>query len=111
MIAFAAFLPWEAVFGVTLNGFQVGTAGAWAVGIGMVVALAGLTQVNGRGIGTGTRVVAFLGGLAAVGLAIICWAEIQNQINDYGLVSAATGIFMAAIGGGLAMGASLMARR
>jgi hypothetical protein len=111
LIGFAAFLPWETVLGVGMNGFDVGTAGVWTVCIGLLVGLPGLTQMNGRGIGSGTRLLALLGGLAAIGLAILGWAQVHKQTLDYGVVSVGVGIFMVAIGGGLAVGTALVAQR
>ena len=106
----AAVLPWETVLGVGLNGFDVGTAGAWCLGIGLIVGLPGLIAVNGRGIGAGTRALALLGGLAAIGLAIIGFVQVHKQTMDYGVVSIGAGVYMVAIGGGLAIAAALFAR-
>ncbi len=109
LIAGGAFLPWETVLGVNLNGFDVGTAGVWLVCIGLLVGLPGLTQVNGPGIGSGTRALATLGGLAAIGLAVLGWGTIHSQTVSYGIVSVGIGIFVVAIGGALSIGAALMA--
>jgi hypothetical protein len=109
LIGFAAFLPWESVWGVSLNGFQVGTAGVLALCLGMVIALLGLAQVKGRGIRFEVRVLASLGGLAAIGLALLCLVKVQDQVRDVIFVSPGVGIFAVAIGGGLAIGASLIA--
>ncbi len=110
LIGVAAVLPWETVFGVGLNGFDVGTAGALSLSLGLIVGVSGLLQIRGRGIGPGTRAVALLGGLAAIGLAILGYVQIHKQTLDYGLVSTGSGVFVVAIGGGLAIAAALFGR-
>jgi hypothetical protein len=110
MIGGAAILPWETILGVGLNGFDVGTAGVLSVGLGLLVGLPGLFAISGPGIGFGTRLLAFMGGIGAIGLAILGYASIHKQTIDYGISSAGVGIFAVAIGGGLAVAASLFAR-
>jgi hypothetical protein len=123
LIGSAAFLPWETVLGVGVNGLNVGTGGSIALVLGLLIGLLGLTQMNGRGMGSGSRLLALLGGLAALGLAIIAGAELNNQtsanngLSYFGLsyavvpVSVGIGVFVVAIGGALAIGAALVARR
>jgi hypothetical protein len=123
LIGLAAFLPWETVLGVGVNGLNVGTGGSIALVLGLLIGLLGLTQMNGRGMGSGSRLLALLGGLAALGLAIIGGAEVNNQtsanngLSYFGLsyavvpVSVGVGVFVVAIGGALAIGAALVARR
>jgi hypothetical protein len=118
LIGLAAFLPWETVLGVGVNGLNVGTGGSIALVLGLLIGLLGLTQMNGRGMGSGSRLLALLGGLAAFGLAILAGAEFNNQTSangalSYGVVpvSIGIGVFVVAIGGALAIGAALVARR
>ena len=109
LIAAASILPWETLLGVGFNGFQVGNAGVFCLGIGLVVGLPGLTQIEGRGLGTGTRALAFLGGLAAVGLALLGFVQVHKQTLNSVIGSVGVGVFVVAIGGGLAIAAALLA--
>ncbi|MGZ6267168.1 MAG: hypothetical protein ACXWNR_01200 [Candidatus Limnocylindrales bacterium] len=109
LISVAAFMPWEASGGWSQNGFEFGAAGVLSLCIGMVVAVAGLTQMHGGRIGAAIRMVAFLGGLAAMCLAMLSWAAIL--LTDYPLADGAIGLLMVAVGGGLAIGASLIPQR
>ena len=119
LIGLAAFLPWETVLGVGVNGLNVGTGGSIALVLGVLIGLLGLTQLNGRGMGSGSRLLALLGGLAALGLAIIGGAEVNNQASaDSGLgygaivpVSVGIGVFVVGIGGVIAIAAALVARK
>lgn len=110
MIGGASILPWETILGVGLNGFDVGTAGVMSIGLGVLVGLPGLFAISGPGIGFGTRLLAFIGGVGAIGLAILGYASIHKQTIDYGISSVGLGIFVVAIGGGLSVTASLFAR-
>jgi hypothetical protein len=110
MIGVAAILPWETVLGVGLNGFDVGTAGVWSIGLGLIVGLPGVLAIGGPGIGSGTRVIAFLGGLGAIGMAIFGYLQIHEQTLEYGVVSTGAGVFLLALGGGLAIAASVFPR-
>ena len=109
LMAVASILPWETVLGVGFNGFEVGTAGVFSCALGLLVGLPGLAQMNGTGLGSGTRVIAFLGGLAAIGLAILGWTQFHKQTLEDGLVSVGVGVFVLAIGGGIAIGTALLA--
>jgi hypothetical protein len=110
MIGGASILPWETILGVGLNGFDVGTAGVLSVGLGLLVGLPGLFAISGPGIGFGTRLFAFIGGVGAIGLAILGYASIHKQTIGYGISAVGLGVFVVAIGGGLAVAASLFAR-
>jgi microcompartment protein CcmL/EutN len=75
----------------------------FTLGIGVVLALVAVVNLGGAGIGSGSRLLALLGGLAAVALAIIDGSDVANRVasvsSAYVTGSVGMGIYVVGIGG------------
>ncbi len=110
LVAVGSFLPWIAVTSIisaSRSGIDGGGDGMFTLGIGVVVALVAVANLRVAGLGSGSRVLALLGGLGAVALAIIDGSDIANRVasisSTYVSGSVGMGLYVVGIGGGVAI--------
>jgi hypothetical protein len=110
LVAIGSFLPWitlSSIISVSRSGLDGGGDGMVTLGIGVVLALVAAVNLGGAGVGSGSRLLALLGGFAAVVVAIIDGSDVANRVaglsSAYAVGSIGMGIYVVGIGGGVAI--------
>ena len=110
LVAIGSLLPWitvTSIISASRSGLDNGGDGMFTLGIGVVLALVAFVNLRGAGVGSGSRVLALLGGLGAIALAVIDGSDVANRVasfsSTYATGSVGMGLYVVGIGGGLAI--------
>ena len=108
LVAVGSFLPWitlSSIISASRSGLDGGGDGMFTLGIGVVLALVAVVNLGSAGVGSGSRVLAFLGGVGAV--ALIDGSDVASRVasfsSTYATGSVGMGIYVVGIGGGVAI--------
>ena len=107
MIAGGSFLPWltiTSIGSVSRSGFDGGSDGFLSLGLGTVLVLIALANLNATGIDLWSRVLSLLAGIGGLILFAAEGADIAKQINAVSGVfttgSIGAGLYVVAVGSG-----------
>ena len=110
LVAAGSFLPWitvSSLVSLSRTGLDGGGDGILTLGIGVVLLLIAVANFARAGLGWGSRMLGFLGGLAAVALATVDGKDEANRLaavsSAYVSGSVGMGIYVVLIGGGVAI--------
>jgi hypothetical protein len=118
LIGGGSFLPWitvSSIISASRSGLDSGGDGIITLAIGVILALIAVANFGAAGLGMGSRLLAFVGGLAACGVAVLDGSDVANRVaavsSIYVTGQVGMGLFVVGIGGGLAILVALMSSR
>ena len=109
LIVVGSFMPWASVGPFSMNGTD--GDGIFTLGIGLILAVLAVLNLGGRGMGMTVRVLAVLGGAAAVGIVLLDGSDLMDAPLSLIEVSVGAGMYVVGIGGAVVALAGLAARR
>ena len=109
LIVVGSLLPWvtvTSIVSINRSGIDGGGDGLLTLGMGLVLALVAVVEFGGQGMRTVSRVLAAVGGLGALGIAVMDGVDVAKRAAEiygaYATASVGSGLFVVGAGGVMA---------